>query len=71
MAAIFILAGGMVGFASALLSMLLLNTSLLTALGIWSGGGLLVVILGLGISLLGRAGSGTKSAQIDPQAHRA
>ncbi len=51
MAAIFIIAGGIVGFASALASLVLLEASLLLALGIWSGTGLLALGLGIGVAL--------------------
>jgi membrane protein implicated in regulation of membrane protease activity len=54
MAAIFILAGGLFGFASAIVSLILLDASFALALGIWSGAGLLVVVLGLGTTMVAR-----------------
>lgn len=53
MAAIMTLAGGMVGFASAVACFLLLNVSLLMALAIWSGVGMGMMTLGIILSLLG------------------
>lgn len=54
MAAILIIAGGLVGFASAIASMLFLNTGVLLALGIWSGIGTMAFVLAIAISLLPR-----------------
>lgn len=47
MAAIFVLAGGIVGFLSAVLSVLMIGSGLLAALGIWTTVGLLFLLLGL------------------------
>jgi hypothetical protein len=47
MAAILIIAGGVVGFAAALVAFFLLDASALVALAIWSGTGILALILGL------------------------
>ena len=57
MAAIFVMMGGVVGFASAVVSVTMLKTSLLMALAIWSGVGLLAVFLGLAIALAPRRGA--------------
>lgn len=54
MAAIFVLAGGLVGFASAVVSFAVLGTGFLMALAIWSGVGLLAVVAGLAVSLAPR-----------------
>lgn len=54
MAAIFIIAGGVLGFASAVASLFLMETTLLTALAIWSGTGLLTVIVGTAFALMPR-----------------
>ena len=54
MAAIFVLAGGIVGFASGIASLILLDASLLMAIAIWSGVGLLFVGLGLVLALAPR-----------------
>ena len=54
MAAIFVLVGGLFGFASAIASLILLDASFALALGIWSGSGLLVAALGLGTSMVAR-----------------
>lgn len=59
MAAIFVLAGGLFGFASAIASLILLDASMLVALAIWSGSGIAVVGLGIGLSLLPRRSSGS------------
>lgn len=42
MAIVSLLAGGMVGFVSAIFSLIMLNASWMMALGIWSGMGALV-----------------------------
>ncbi|MEF3048625.1 hypothetical protein [Pseudotabrizicola sp. L79] len=54
MAAIFILAGGLLGFASAIGSMILIDASVLMALGIWCGVGLAFFAIGLGLALAPR-----------------
>ena len=54
MAAIFIIVGGLVGFASAVASLFLLQATLLTALAIWTGTGLATLILGTIFALLPR-----------------
>jgi uncharacterized membrane protein YjfL (UPF0719 family) len=68
MAAIFILAGGLFGFASAIASLVLLDASLLFALAIWSVSGLFVVILGLGMAFLARPTRTSDGEQIAPGA---
>ncbi|NEX47687.1 hypothetical protein [Pseudotabrizicola algicola] len=71
MAAIFILAGGVFGFLSAMASLVLLDASLLLALAIWSGAGLAVVILGLGMAaLVGQAGT-AQAKSLGADAHSA
>ncbi|RGP38402.1 hypothetical protein [Pseudotabrizicola alkalilacus] len=69
MAAIFILAGGVFGFASAIASLILLDASLMLALAIWSGAGLTVVVLGLSLSLLNRRAALTRANRISAEAH--
>lgn len=69
MAVIFILAGGVFGFASAIASLILLDASLALALVIWSASGLGVVILGLSMSLLTRRSARSASKQIGADAH--
>ena len=54
MAAIFVLAGGMIGFISAIVSLTMLKASFLMALAIWSGVGLLAVIVALAVALAPR-----------------
>jgi hypothetical protein len=54
MAAIFVMAGGMIGFISAVVSLIMLKTSVLMALAIWSGVGLLAVIVALAFVLAPR-----------------
>lgn len=54
MVAIFILAGGLFGFTSAVASLVLIGASLPMALAIWSGVGLLSVGLGVAMSLTQR-----------------
>ena len=51
MAAICALAGGMVGFASALVSLIFFDAGLLTALAIWSGAGIGSMALFLALML--------------------
>ena len=69
MAAIFILAGGLFGFASALASLILLDASFAFALGIWTGAGLLVVVLGLGVSLIAGRFARGQTEQAPTRAH--
>lgn len=45
MAIVSLLAGGLIGFFSALVSLIVLNASWLTALAIWSGMGIVVAAL--------------------------
>ena len=64
MAALLMIAGGVVGFASALASLVLLNTSVLMALAIWSGVGTLMLMLGLVFALApSRAASRAKVSE--------
>lgn len=56
MAAIFILFGGILGFATAVASMLVIQTGLMLALAIWCAVGLGFLVLGLAVSLLPRPG---------------
>ena len=51
MAIVSLLAGGMVGFFSALVSLIMLNASWIAALGIWSGIGTVVALVVLGLAL--------------------
>ena len=51
MATIFILAGGLFGFLSAVVSFVMLDASILMALAIWSGVGLLALGLGVAVAL--------------------
>lgn len=69
MAAIFILAGGIFGFASAIASLILLDASLLLALAIWSGAGLAGVVLGLALARLNRRAALARGRQINAGAH--
>lgn len=54
MAIILVLAGGMLGFAAALIGYFALNLGLLWALAVWSGTGLLAAGAALGLLLLPR-----------------
>ncbi|MES2435714.1 MAG: hypothetical protein V4586_18035 [Pseudomonadota bacterium] len=54
MAVVSMIAGGMLGFFSALFSLVALNVSWMTALGLWSGIGCAVAILLLGYAMLPR-----------------
>ena len=65
MAAIFVLMGGIVGCISAIVSFTVLKTSLLMALAIWSGVGLLAAFVVFAIALAPRQAS---SSQPDIQA---
>lgn len=65
MAAIFVLMGGIVGCISAIVSFTVLKTSLLMALAIWSGVGLLAAFVVFAIALAPRQ---TSSSQPDIQA---
>lgn len=67
MAAIFILAGGIFGFASALASVMLMNASFMMALAIWSGVGILSLGLGLGVSFAFRRSAVATSGGKTPQ----
>lgn len=51
MAAIFALAGGLIGFVSALLSLALFDAGILLALAIWSGVGIGSLVVGLALML--------------------
>lgn len=61
MAAIFIIAGGIVGFASAVASLILLDATLLVALAIWSGTGFVALGLGLTVALAPRRAAVTET----------
>lgn len=54
MAVVSMLAGGMLGFFSAVFSLVALNVSWMTALGLWSGIACTVAILLLGYAMLPR-----------------
>ncbi len=54
MAAIFVMAGGMIGFISAIVSLTMLKASVLMALAIWSGVGLLAVVVAICFALAPR-----------------
>ena len=54
MAIVSMIAGGMLGFVSALFSLVALNVSWMTALGLWSGIGCAVAALMLGYAMLPR-----------------
>jgi hypothetical protein len=71
MAAIFVLAGGIFGFTSALVSLFLMDTSILMALAIWSGVGLLVTAVGIAASLTTRRAVATVSDKIASHARSA
>ena len=62
MAAIFILAGGVFGFATALASVFLMGKGLLVAFAIWSLVGLVFSALGIGLALLPRRASDDRTA---------
>lgn len=62
MAAIFIIAGGVFGFASAIASLVMLDASVLTALAIWSGTGIVALCLGLVVSMVPRRTSQPKGS---------
>lgn len=63
MAAIFIVAGGILGFASALISLIIAEVGILTALAIWSGVGLVFFALGLTVALMPRPATRPDSSQ--------
>lgn len=69
MSVIFVLAGGLFGFASAIASLILLDASPLFALAIWSGSGLTVVAFGFALSLLARRTPREKSKPLSADAH--
>jgi hypothetical protein len=71
MAAIFILAGGLFGFASAIVSLVVLDSSLLMALAIWSGFGLAAVVLGIAMSLLVQRAAANPANSASPRPHSA
>lgn len=54
MAVIFIIAGGIVGFASALVAFFIMGASAPMALAIWSGSGLLALMLGVSMTIAPR-----------------
>ena len=64
MAAIFILAGGLFGFASAIASLILLDASLLMALAIWSSAGLVFLTLGLALAFVAQRKSPAHAGQL-------
>lgn len=55
MATVLTLLAGMFGFVTALLGYVVFDLSALSALGIWSLSGIVVTVLAIGFSLLGRA----------------
>lgn len=63
MAVIFIIAGGILGFASAIVSLLVAEVGILTALAIWSGVGLAFFALGLSLALLPRSAARPEARQ--------
>lgn len=65
MAAIFGTMGGLVGFISAVVSFTMFKSSLLMALAIWSGVGLLAVFVALALAMAPRS---TRLRQQDAQA---
>ncbi|MFN4155040.1 MAG: hypothetical protein ACK4HF_10315 [Paracoccaceae bacterium] len=69
MGAIFMLAGGLVGFASAFVSLVVFDASLLMALAIWSGAGMVFCALGLALALLSTraAPSGSRDIGVGTQ----
>lgn len=54
MAVISMLAGGMVGFFSAVFSLIALNVTWMTALGLWWGVGSVAAIVVLGLAMMPR-----------------
>jgi hypothetical protein len=58
MAVVSMLAGGMVGFFSAVFSLIALNVTWMTALGLWWGVGALAAIVVLGLAMLPRRVAG-------------
>jgi uncharacterized membrane protein YjfL (UPF0719 family) len=55
MAVIFTLLGGILGFVSALMALLVFDVSLLLALGLWSGIGIAALLIGLTLAPLLRS----------------
>lgn len=70
MATIFSLIGGMVGFASAIVSMVFMDASLAVAFGIWSLSGFAVVVLGLGMALIASDPAKERTSPASPRAYR-
>lgn len=69
MASIFVLAGGIVGFFSAMLSVLMSGGGLLAALGIWVTVGLLFLMLGLLLAVTSpAAAAGQPAGTTQPRA---
>lgn len=54
MAAVAVIFGGMSGFISALIALILFNASWLVALGLWAIGGLAIAALLVGLALMSR-----------------
>ncbi len=59
MAVVSMLAGGMVGFFSAVFSLIALNVTWMTALGLWWGVGTVAAIVVLGLAMMPRRNAGT------------
>ena len=66
MAAIFTLAGGLLGFVSALLSLAFFDAGFLLALAIWSGVGIGGLVLGLALMLRREDASQRRHMAADP-----
>jgi len=71
MAAIFSLAGGIIGFALAIAALVVLEASIALAFAIWSCSGLTVVALGVVLSFRARRPVASKTRQISDSAHPA
>jgi uncharacterized membrane protein YjfL (UPF0719 family) len=52
MACVMILMGNVLGLVAAISSMVAFNTSVLSALAVWSGAGCIFVLIGLAVSML-------------------
>ncbi|WP_146036457.1 hypothetical protein [Pseudotabrizicola formosa] len=68
MAVVFALAGGMVGFWVALVSLVVFDSGALTALAIWSGVGIASLVFGLALILRRDAAASTKPMTADASA---
>lgn len=62
MAVLSMLAGGTMGFLSAIVGLVLLNLSWMAAIGLWTGVGCLAAVVILGISMAPRATPATPLA---------